>query len=188
MLRRVDAEINHCSSLCSTLVIVFVGQLLQLVCLHANLSAALIFFFFCSSHTQETGFPRNFFFSRLPPVVFMSLPLLPHFKQVLQQQRDLMKGVITFRNASRDWKAEYSTEIYCVFILNEIWSLFQIVEEEALIKNNNTCKDFLIEAMKYHLLPADQRHLIKTDRTRPRTPISIPKVHAEMCQSWRFLT
>uniref|UniRef100_A0AAY4E8W3 BTB domain-containing protein n=1 Tax=Denticeps clupeoides TaxID=299321 RepID=A0AAY4E8W3_9TELE len=49
------------------------------------------------------------------------------------------------------------------------------VEEEALIKNNNTCKDFLIEAMKYHLLPADQRHLIKTDRTRPRTPISLPK-------------
>lgn len=183
MLRRVDAEINHCSSLCSTLVIVFVGQLLQLVCLHANLSAALIFFFLLKSHTRN-----RFFFSRLPPVVFMSLPLLPHFKQVLQQQRDLMKGVITFRNASRDWKAEYSTEIYCVFILNEIWSLFQIVEEEALIKNNNTCKDFLIEAMKYHLLPADQRHLIKTDRTRPRTPISIPKVHAEMCQSWRFLT
>lgn len=55
---------------------------------------------------------------------------------------------------------------------------FQIVEEEALIKNNNTCKDFLIEAMKYHLLPADQRHLIKTDRTRPRTPVSIPKVQS----------
>lgn len=55
----------------------------------------------------------------------------------------------------------------------------QIVEEEALIKNNNTCKDFLIEAMKYHLMPADQRHLIKTDRTRPRTPISIPKVNTQ---------
>uniref|UniRef100_A0A3P9JIK8 Kelch-like family member 3 n=1 Tax=Oryzias latipes TaxID=8090 RepID=A0A3P9JIK8_ORYLA len=54
--------------------------------------------------------------------------------------------------------------------------LVQIVEEEALIKNNNTCKDFLIEAMKYHLLPADQRHLIKTDRTRPRTPVSNPKM------------
>ncbi|XP_031424809.1 kelch-like protein 3 isoform X2 [Clupea harengus] len=54
--------------------------------------------------------------------------------------------------------------------------LVQRVEEEALIKNNNTCKDFLIEAMKYHLLPADQRHLIKTDRTRPRTPVSLPKV------------
>ncbi|XP_052010424.1 kelch-like protein 3 [Xyrauchen texanus] len=54
--------------------------------------------------------------------------------------------------------------------------LVQIVEEEPLIKNNNTCKDFLIEAMKYHLLPTDQRHLIKTDRTRPRTPVSLPKV------------
>ncbi|XP_029627287.1 kelch-like protein 3 isoform X3 [Salmo trutta] len=54
--------------------------------------------------------------------------------------------------------------------------LVQIVEKEVLIKNNNSCKDFLIEAMKYHLLPADQRHLIKTDRTRPRTPISLPKV------------
>lgn len=60
--------------------------------------------------------------------------------------------------------------------LSRALKCLQIVEEEALIKNNNTCKDFLIEALKYHLLPADQRHLIKTDRTRPRTPISIPKV------------
>ncbi|XP_051870667.1 kelch-like protein 3 isoform X2 [Pristis pectinata] len=54
--------------------------------------------------------------------------------------------------------------------------LVQTVEEEALIKNNNTCKDFLIEAMKYHLLPLDQRAAIKTVRTRPRTPICLPKV------------
>ncbi|XP_055499145.1 kelch-like protein 3 isoform X3 [Leucoraja erinacea] len=54
--------------------------------------------------------------------------------------------------------------------------LVQTVEEEALIKNNNTCKDFLIEAMKYHLLPHDQRAAIKTARTRPRTPICLPKV------------
>lgn len=52
----------------------------------------------------------------------------------------------------------------------------QTVEEEALIKNNNTCKDFLIEAMKYHLLPLDQRLLIKNPRTKPRTPVSLPKV------------
>lgn len=52
----------------------------------------------------------------------------------------------------------------------------QTVEEEALIKNNNTCKDFLIEAMKYHLLPLDQRQLIKNPRTKPRTPVSLPKV------------
>ncbi|KAL0607860.1 Kelch-like protein 3 [Plecturocebus cupreus] len=54
--------------------------------------------------------------------------------------------------------------------------LVQTVEEEALIKNNNTCKDFLIEAMKYHLLPLDQRLLIKNPRTKPRTPVSLPKV------------
>ncbi|XP_028314932.1 LOW QUALITY PROTEIN: kelch-like protein 3 [Gouania willdenowi] len=65
--------------------------------------------------------------------------------------------------------------------------LVQIVEEEALIKNNNTCKDFLIEAMKYHLLPADQRHLINTDRTRPRTPISIPKVCRSLNRATQIL-
>ncbi|XP_058853184.1 kelch-like protein 3 isoform X1 [Acipenser ruthenus] len=54
--------------------------------------------------------------------------------------------------------------------------LVQTVEEEAFIKKNNTCKDFLIEAMKYHLLPLDQRHLMKNPRTRPRTPVSLPKV------------
>ncbi|XP_072573426.1 kelch-like protein 3 isoform X2 [Paramormyrops kingsleyae] len=54
--------------------------------------------------------------------------------------------------------------------------LVQIVEEESLVKNNSTCKDFLIEAMKYHLLPVEQRRLMETDRTRPRTPVSLPKV------------
>ncbi|XP_007904738.2 kelch-like protein 2 [Callorhinchus milii] len=54
--------------------------------------------------------------------------------------------------------------------------LVQRVEEETLVKNSNACKDYLIEAMKYHLLPADQRASMKTTRTRQRTPISIPKV------------
>ncbi|KAL0203929.1 hypothetical protein M9458_001947, partial [Cirrhinus mrigala] len=49
------------------------------------------------------------------------------------------------------------------------------VEEETLVKNSSACKDYLIEAMKYHLLPAEQRSLMKTIRTRVRTPISYPK-------------
>ena len=44
------------------------------------------------------------------------------------------------------------------------------------MKNSSACKDFLIEAMKYHLLPADQRALMKTARTRMRTPACYPKV------------
>lgn len=74
----------------------------------------------------------------------------------------------------------------CHSVLQFKWSFMlcacsQTVEEEALIKNNNTCKDFLIEAMKYHLLPLDQRQLIKNPRTKPRTPVSLPKVRWVCC-------
>ena len=54
--------------------------------------------------------------------------------------------------------------------------LVQRVEEEPLVKNNTQCKDFLIEAMKFHLLKADQKPLYKTPRTKLRTPIGLPKV------------
>ena len=50
------------------------------------------------------------------------------------------------------------------------------VETEMLVKNNNMCKDFLIEAMKYHLLSNEQRSSVQSPRTRPRTPIGLPKV------------
>lgn len=52
----------------------------------------------------------------------------------------------------------------------------QRVEEEALVKNSSACKDYLIEAMKYHLLPTEQRILMKSVRTRLRTPMNLPKV------------
>ena len=58
--------------------------------------------------------------------------------------------------------------------------LVQRVEEEPLIKSSSSCKDFLIEAMKYHLLPKEQRILIKNPRTRQRTPIGLPKVRMEI--------
>ena len=54
--------------------------------------------------------------------------------------------------------------------------LVQKVEEELLIKNNTDCKDYLIEAMKFHLMKPDKRLLYKTPRTRVRTPIGLPKV------------
>lgn len=44
------------------------------------------------------------------------------------------------------------------------------VETEPLIRQCSTCKDFLIEAMKYHLLPRPQRMLLQTPRTKSRTP------------------
>ena len=54
--------------------------------------------------------------------------------------------------------------------------LVQRVEEEPLVKNNSQCKDFLIEAMKFHLLKPEQKLMYKTPRTRARTPIGLPKV------------
>uniref|UniRef100_A0A7M5WW90 BTB domain-containing protein n=2 Tax=Clytia hemisphaerica TaxID=252671 RepID=A0A7M5WW90_9CNID len=44
------------------------------------------------------------------------------------------------------------------------------VETEPLMKKCSVCKDFLIEAMKYHLLPRAQRLLLQTPRTKSRTP------------------
>ncbi|XP_057315214.1 kelch-like protein 17 [Hydractinia symbiolongicarpus] len=46
--------------------------------------------------------------------------------------------------------------------------LMLTVEAEELIKSNPMCKDLLIEAMKYHLMPEMRRYL-QTIRTLPRT-------------------
>ncbi|KAL5018240.1 hypothetical protein ScPMuIL_003962 [Solemya velum] len=54
--------------------------------------------------------------------------------------------------------------------------LVQRVEEEPLVKSDSQCKDFLIEALKYHLLKTEQKALFKTPRTLPRTPLGLPKV------------
>lgn len=54
--------------------------------------------------------------------------------------------------------------------------LVQKVEEEPLIKTSSRCKDFLIEALKYHLLRAEQKAIFKSPRTLPRTPRGLPKV------------
>ena len=37
-------------------------------------------------------------------------------------------------------------------------------------------KDFLIEALKYHLLKGEQKSLFKSPRTKPRQPRGLPKV------------
>jgi len=54
--------------------------------------------------------------------------------------------------------------------------LIQRVEEEPLIKNSNICKDYLIEAMKYHLLRPEHKLLYMTPRTKQRSPAGLPKV------------
>lgn len=50
------------------------------------------------------------------------------------------------------------------------------VENETLLKGDLLCKDFLIEALKFHLLKGDAKTMFKTPRTIPRQPIGLPKV------------
>ncbi|KAK2726496.1 hypothetical protein QYM36_000814 [Artemia franciscana] len=54
--------------------------------------------------------------------------------------------------------------------------LVQRVEEEPLLRSSSQCKDFLIEALKYHLLKTEQKLLYRSPRTRPRFPYGLPKV------------
>ncbi|XP_045476736.1 ring canal kelch homolog [Harmonia axyridis] len=54
--------------------------------------------------------------------------------------------------------------------------LVQRVEEEPLLKVDLQCKDYLIEALKYHLLKGDGKTNFRTPRTKPRQPVGLPKV------------
>jgi hypothetical protein len=47
--------------------------------------------------------------------------------------------------------------------------LMSFVEPEPLIRGNAHCKELLLEAMKYHLLP-EQRSALATERTAERRP------------------
>ncbi|XP_057671404.1 ring canal kelch homolog [Diorhabda carinulata] len=54
--------------------------------------------------------------------------------------------------------------------------LVQRVEEEPLLKTDLQCKDYIIEALKYHLLKGDNKTSFRTPRTKPRQPVGLPKV------------
>ncbi|XP_016059235.1 PREDICTED: kelch-like protein 3 [Miniopterus natalensis] len=104
--------------------------------------------------------------------------LISSDKLTVSSEEKVFEAVISWINYEKETRLEYMAKLmeHVRLPLLPRDYLVQTVEEEALIKNNNTCKDFLIEAMKYHLLPLDQRLLIKNPRTKPRTPVSLPKV------------
>lgn len=54
--------------------------------------------------------------------------------------------------------------------------LVQNVEENVLMRSNALCKDLLIEALKYHLLRAEQKSIYQSPRTKIRIPVGLPKV------------
>ncbi|XP_052013283.1 kelch-like protein 3 isoform X1 [Apodemus sylvaticus] len=104
--------------------------------------------------------------------------LISSDKLTVSSEEKVFEAVISWINYEKESRLDHMAKLmeHVRLPLLPRDYLVQTVEEEALIKNNSTCKDFLIEAMKYHLLPLDQRLLIKNPRTKPRTPVSLPKV------------
>ncbi|KPP76371.1 kelch-like protein 2-like [Scleropages formosus] len=91
--------------------------------------------------------------------------LIASDKLTIPSEEKVFEAVISWVNHDKDVRQEHMAHL-----------MEHRVEEESLVKNSSACKDYLIEAMKYHLLPADQRSMMKTIRTRMRTPVSHPKV------------
>lgn len=71
-------------------------------------------------------------------------------------------------------------QVHLIFDFNQLMShvrlplvsrefLMSCVDSEALIREDTTCKELLLEAMKYHLLP-EQRSLMTNQRTSERRP------------------
>ena len=85
-----------------------------------------------------------------------------------------------------------------------IWISFNQVDSEPLLKQNDNCKDFIIEAMKYHLLKVERVKIfdvgpfsslysqgdmklamtLTSPRTKPRQPVGLPKVQQALWSSW----
>uniref|UniRef100_A0A8B9GWF3 Kelch-like family member 2 n=1 Tax=Astyanax mexicanus TaxID=7994 RepID=A0A8B9GWF3_ASTMX len=104
--------------------------------------------------------------------------LIASDKLTVTSEEKVFEAVIAWVKHDKDVRQEHMAHLmeHVRLPLLSREYLVQRVEEESLVKNSSACKDYLIEAMKYHLLPAEQRSTMKTVRTRVRTPISYPKV------------
>nr|XP_013797647.1 PREDICTED: kelch-like protein 2 isoform X7 [Apteryx mantelli mantelli] len=104
--------------------------------------------------------------------------LISSDKLTIVSEEKVFEAVIAWVNHDKDVRQELMARLmeHVRLPLLSREYLVQRVEEEILVKNSSACKDYLIEAMKYHLLPTEQRALMKSTRTKLRTPASLPKL------------
>ncbi|KAF3852462.1 hypothetical protein F7725_005817 [Dissostichus mawsoni] len=134
--------------------------------------------------TQANSYAEQHFTEVVGSEEFLNLgmeqvsSLIASDKLTIPTEEKVFEAVIAWVNHDKDVRQEHLAHLmeHVRMPLLSREYLVQRVEEESLIKNSSACKDYLIEAMKYHLLPADQRALMKTARTRMRTPACCPKV------------
>lgn len=138
----------------------------------------------CQLLTQANSYAEQHFPEVVGSEEFLNLgmeqvsSLIASDKLTIPTEEKVFEAVIAWVNHDKDVRQEHLAQLmeHVRLPLLSREYLVQRVEEESLVKNSSACKDYLIEAMKYHLLPADQRALMKTARTQMRTPASCPKV------------
>ncbi|EEB14853.1 conserved hypothetical protein [Pediculus humanus corporis] len=131
---------------------------------------------------------ENYIEQHFPEVVeceeFLSLPsqqvcrLICSDRLTVPSEEKVFECVITWVHHDLETRKDYLPKLMehvRLPLLSQEY-LVQRVEEEPLLKCNLQCKDFLIEALKYHLLKGEQKTSFKTPRTKPRQPIGLPKV------------
>ena len=95
-------------------------------------------------------------------------------------EEKVFESVISWINFSPDQRSQYLHQLLehvRLPLLSQEY-LLNRVEGEPLLKTNDHCKDYIIEAMKYHLLKGDMKlsMSLTSPRTKPRQPIGLPKV------------
>ena len=95
-------------------------------------------------------------------------------------EEKVFESVISWINFNTDERSGYLPQLLehvRLPLLSQEY-LLNRVESEPLLKTNDNCKDFIIEAMKYHLLKGDLKlsMSLTSPRTKPRQPIGLPKV------------
>ncbi|XP_030047441.1 kelch-like protein 2 isoform X1 [Microcaecilia unicolor] len=133
---------------------------------------------------QANTYAEQHFSDIVPGEEFLNLgmeqvcSLIASDKLKIASEEKVFEAVIAWVNHDTDVRQEHMAHLmeHVRLPLLSREYLVQRVEEETLVKNSSACKDYLIEAMKYHLLTNEQRTLMKSIRTRQRTPVSLPKV------------
>ena len=99
---------------------------------------------------------------------------------VVNEESVVYNALVNWVKHDQETRKEYIAQLlsYVRMPLLPREFLMLTVESEDLIKSNSQCKDLLIEAMKYHLMPEMRRYL-QTNRTKPRsTGETIPIIFA----------
>ncbi|XP_063719998.1 kelch-like protein 3 [Symsagittifera roscoffensis] len=95
----------------------------------------------------------------------------------VNSEEEVFEAVVTWVNHDRAERersvATVMSHVKFPFLARDY--LIERVEQEHLMKADE-CKDFLIEAMKYHLCTEELKANIKSSRIRPRAPLGLPKL------------